>query len=304
MNLYSYFLTQTGSRIIKSAHYFPAYERHLSRWINKPLLMFEIGTGDGGSSQMWKQYFGPLARIVTVDIREICKNYEQSQIFVRIGDQANTDFLDSLIAEFGQPDIILDDGSHHMTDINKTFSHLYSQMTRDGVYIVEDLSTAYWEEYGGGLGVKGSFIERAKGLIDELHAIDSRGQVEQTNFSRQTGSIHFYTALIAFERAPYQNTELLQLPENPVMHSMQKKALPPLIASSISELCSYNDKQFIHCAYWTLLGREADSAGMDYFYEQLTKGASKTQIIADIKASPESKVMKRLAELELTELTT
>jgi hypothetical protein len=38
------------------------------------------------------------------------------------------------------------------------------------VYLVEDLHTAYWDEFGGGLKKEGTFIEFCKGLIDELNA--------------------------------------------------------------------------------------------------------------------------------------
>ncbi len=49
MNLYNYFLTQTGRRIIKHAHYFGVYERHFGRFVGSPVLMFERGTGSRGS---------------------------------------------------------------------------------------------------------------------------------------------------------------------------------------------------------------------------------------------------------------
>ncbi|CDZ76844.1 Mycinamicin VI 2''-O-methyltransferase [Legionella massiliensis] len=212
MNLYSYFMTQSGLQMIKNAHYFQAYERHLQHLVNRPVLLFEIGTGEGGSSLMWKQYFGPLARIVTIDIRECRKKLDNSQVFVRIGDQSDEQFLSGLLDEFGSPDVVIDDGSHHMDDVNRSFTYLYPRMTRDGIYIVEDLNTAYWEEFGGGVKSPGSFIERCKTLIDELNAMHTRNQVAVTDFSKSTSSIHFYNMLIVFERAPYQNTELLQLP--------------------------------------------------------------------------------------------
>jgi hypothetical protein len=42
---------------------------------------------------MWKEYFGPLAQIVTLDINPDCKALEDAQIKVRIGDQSDVSFL-------------------------------------------------------------------------------------------------------------------------------------------------------------------------------------------------------------------
>jgi hypothetical protein len=54
---------------------------------------------------------------------ETCKAYEDDQIAVRIGDQSDTAFLDSVLAEFGPPDVILDDGSHMMRHVQTSFTH-------------------------------------------------------------------------------------------------------------------------------------------------------------------------------------
>jgi hypothetical protein len=119
---------------------------------------------------------------------------------VRIGDQSDLEFLRQIIDEFGSPDVVLDDGSHMMTHISASFKFLYPRMSKNGVYMVEDLHTAYWEEYEGGLGRVGSFIEQSKGFIDELNADHSRGAVPISEFSRTTVSIHFYDSVVAFER--------------------------------------------------------------------------------------------------------
>ena len=60
------------------------------------------------------RYFGPLAKIIGIDINTKCKQHEVDGIFVRIGDQSDEVFLQSILDEFGPPDIVLDDGSHVM----------------------------------------------------------------------------------------------------------------------------------------------------------------------------------------------
>ncbi len=200
MELYSRFLANTGRPIHKNLHYFPAYERHFGRYVGRPLTMIEIGAGGGGSGQMWKAYFGPLARIVSLDVRPECKEFEDEQVSVRIGDQSDESFLAAVLQEFGSPDIVLDDGSHLMKHVSASFVYLYPRMVTSGTYMIEDLHTAYWQDYGGGLGQPGSFIELSKRMIDELNADLSRGAVEPTEFTRRTISMHFYDSIAVFER--------------------------------------------------------------------------------------------------------
>ncbi len=211
MDLYHYYLTQRGRNIIKNQNYFPAYERHFSRFVGHPITMFEIGTGDGGSCQMWKYYFGPMARIVTIDVRSL-PQFNENQIFVRTGDQSDPVFLNALIEEFGPPDIILDDGSHMMNHINASFDVLFPQMSMKGVYLVEDLSAAYWPECGGGVGHAASFYERTKPLIDEMNAIFTRGLVTPGPYGRNILGISYYLNMVVIEKTPFLNREMLRRP--------------------------------------------------------------------------------------------
>ncbi len=200
MSLWSEFLTNEGRRIHKWTHYFPIYERHFSRFVNRTTTFVEIGVSKGGSLQLWKRYLGPFAQIVGIDIDPSCKVLEEDQISIRIGDQSNPRFLQQVIDEFGCPDVVLDDGSHKMNHIVASFEFLYPLMEKNGVYLVEDLHTAYWAEFGGGLHEPNSFIERCKTFIDELNADHSRGAVPISAFSRTTLSMHFYDSVVVFER--------------------------------------------------------------------------------------------------------
>jgi cephalosporin hydroxylase len=187
----------------KWKHYFPVYERHFRDFIYKPVTFVEIGCGRGGSLQMWKRYFGPHARIVGIDILPECKQFEEDQIEIRIGAQQDLQFLESLVAEFGPPDIVLDDGSHVMSHVIASFKFLYPRVAKNGVYMVEDLHTAYWEEYEGGLRKPTTFIELSKNLVDELNADHSRGALVPTEFTKTTLSMHFYDSVTVFEKGAH-----------------------------------------------------------------------------------------------------
>lgn len=203
MTLWSDFLTNDKKVIHKWKHYFPIYERHFRDFVYKPLTFVEIGCGQGGSLQMWKRYFGPHARIIGIDVRPECKAFEEDQIEIYIGPQQDHQFLQSLIAEIGPPDIVLDDGSHVMSHIIGTFQYLYPQVAKNGIYMVEDLHTAYWEEYEGGLRTPSTFIELCKDLIDELNADHTRGSLQPTDFTKSTLSMHFYDSVAVFERGTH-----------------------------------------------------------------------------------------------------
>ena len=200
MDLWADFLTNQGGVIHKWEHYFPIYERYFRPWRNKSLTFLEIGVAKGGSLQMWRRAFGPLARIVGVDIDPKCRRHEGPGVFVRIGDQSDLGFLRSVIDEFGAPDIVLDDGSHQMAHIRATFDFLYPRLPKNGVYMVEDLHTAYWDEYGGGLHEPQTFIAHAKSLIDQLNADHARGALQPDAFTRDTFSIAFFDSVVVFEK--------------------------------------------------------------------------------------------------------
>jgi cephalosporin hydroxylase len=200
MDLWSDFLTNQGREIHKWEHYFPIYERHFAPWRGRTLTFLEIGVAKGGSLQMWRRYFGPLARVVGIDIDPRCKAHEEGGVFVRIGDQSDPKFLASVVAEFGAPDVVLDDGSHQMAHIEATFDFLYPRLPKNGVYMVEDLQCAYWPKFGGSVSDPKTFINIAKSLVDRLNAEHTLGAVAPDAFTRDTFSIGFYDGVVVIEK--------------------------------------------------------------------------------------------------------
>ena len=195
--LYHDFLTNNKRSIHKVPHYFPIYERHFGKFRNQSVVFWEIGVDRGGSLQMWQRFLGPFATIVGIDINPNCKQYEEDEIHVCIGDQKDRGFLQSVISKYGTPDIILDDGSHVMSDIKATFEFMYDKLSKNGVYFVEDLCTAYWNSHEGGLKKEGGFIELSKELVDSLNARHSGLPLD---FAETTFSICFYDSIVVFEK--------------------------------------------------------------------------------------------------------
>lgn len=164
------FFTRDGRQADKWVHYLDAYDRHLARYRGQAVRLLEIGVSHGGSLQLWRKYFGPEATIYGVDIDQRCAVIDSdADIAVRIGSQDDPDFLRSVVAEMGGVDIVIDDGSHLPRHQEVSFDALFPLLADGGLYVVEDLHAAYWPPTGG-LRRRGTFIERAKTLIDGMHA--------------------------------------------------------------------------------------------------------------------------------------
>jgi hypothetical protein len=198
--LYHHFLTNKDKPIHKWVHYFPVYERHLSKFKDQSVVFWEIGVFKGGSLGLWQSLLGPMAVIVGLDINPACRQHENEQCRVRIGSQSDTAFLSSVIDEFGPPDVVLDDGSHKMDDIRATFDYVYPRMNNNGVYMIEDLHTCYWPRYAGGGYSPDSFIDYCKTLLDQLNGYHVKDRDLVTDFTKNTSSMCFYDSMAIFEK--------------------------------------------------------------------------------------------------------
>jgi hypothetical protein len=212
----NHFLNNADKPIYRWSHYFDIYERHFNRFRNKAPLVLEIGVAKGGSLAMWKDYFGADSRVVGIDIDPDCRAHAGPGIDVRIGSQDDERFLRELVVEFGAPDVVIDDGSHMMSHVTKTFSILYPLVDPNGVYLVEDMHTAYLPEYEGGVGRSGTFIELCKGLIDQLNALYTNGDVPVTEITRGTDSITFYDSVVVLEKRPQARRQAITTGPMPV----------------------------------------------------------------------------------------
>lgn len=207
-DLERYFAANKGRLIHKWMHFFAIYDRHFSRYRGKEVTILEIGIFQGGSLQMWKDYFGPKARIYGVDINPRCKELEEEGITIHIGSQSDRTFLRKLKAELPPIDILIDDGGHTMRQQIVTFEEMYGAVKDDGVYLCEDLHTSYWLKYGGGDRRPGTFIEYSKRLIDRLNAWHSEERRLQVDgFTRTTASMHYYDSVLVIEKGRIEAPE-------------------------------------------------------------------------------------------------
>ncbi len=205
-DLEKYFTENTGRLIDKWQHYFQIYDRHFSRFRGTDVHVVELGVSQGGSLQMWKQYFGPHAKIFGIDINTHCKRLEEEQIEILIGDQEDRKFLKSLREKIPRIDILIDDGGHTMQQQINTYEELFTHIDKHGVYLCEDLHTSYWPDCGGGYKKPGTFIEYSKNFVDDInawHSLQTR-QLRVTAFTQSAHSLHYYDSVLVIEKQPIE----------------------------------------------------------------------------------------------------
>ena len=199
--LTNFFFGHDGRLIDKWIHYLDIYHTHFARYRGRPITVLEFGVFHGGSLQMWKDYFGPAARIVGVDINAQCLKLVEENIEIYIGDQEDRVFLRELAAKIGPVDILIEDGGHYMGQQIATFEEFWPHIADDGIFLIEDLHTSYWDFYGGGHRQPGTFIEFAKNLLDQLNAWHSKesGFVVDS-YTTTIRGMHVYDSVIVFDK--------------------------------------------------------------------------------------------------------
>jgi len=197
-----------GRSIVKMANFINIYDDLLSPYkyaqshSSDPLRLLEIGVSKGGSLEIWKKYFGESALIYGIDIDERCREISIPGVQIRIGSQVDQAFLSSVLNELGDPQIIIDDGSHHADHLSLTLDMLWPHLQNGGIYIIEDTHTSYWQEYGGGYLKNQTIIEFIKDAIDTMHQSYTRKKMPvRTEFLRDSlASITFYDSMIVLRK--------------------------------------------------------------------------------------------------------
>jgi hypothetical protein len=197
LNIYA---NNTGAIVHKWHHYIPIYDRYFSPFRNRKIRFLEIGVSEGGSLQMWRKYFGDDAIIFGIDINPKCEKFNGIAGQVRIGSQTDHVFLASVIKEMGGVDVILDDGSHDMQHIPVTLEYLFPHMNYGGIYMIEDLHTAYWKGYSGGYRSKRNFFRYAMDLIDDMHHWYHNNDLKQALISKDCSGIHVHDSILVLEK--------------------------------------------------------------------------------------------------------
>ncbi len=74
---------------IKHTTYFEVYDELFSRYRGKDITFVEVGVLGGGSLFMWRDFFGPKARIIGVDLNPNAKKWTEHGFEIFIGSQSD-----------------------------------------------------------------------------------------------------------------------------------------------------------------------------------------------------------------------
>jgi len=148
--------------------YIKEYDRLLNDYRNIPLSLLEIGIQNGGSLEIWAEYFNQATSLIGCDINLDCHQlkYVNPKISVVVGDSSHPETLNQIFGLSEKFDIVIDDGSHRSKDIVHAFASLFPAINLGGIFIAEDLHCSYWEEFEGGLFDRNSSISFFKSLAD------------------------------------------------------------------------------------------------------------------------------------------
>jgi len=186
------------NKSIKWEKYFDAYERLFKNYKNKKIIFVEIGIQNGGSLDIWSEYFSNDSTIIGIDINPECKKFERDNIKIFIGNQSDENFWIDFFNKVGKVDIILDDGGHTNLDQITTLVNCFKNINDQGLFVTEDTHTSYLKDYNS--DKKFSFINFSKKIIDDIN-FRYNEEFEKFNFSlnKHIYSVQFFESIVAFE---------------------------------------------------------------------------------------------------------
>jgi GT2 family glycosyltransferase/peptidoglycan hydrolase CwlO-like protein len=169
--LFDFYEAHTGKVSDKWALYLREYDRLFASYREQPISMLEIGIQNGGSLEIWSQYFTNAEKFVGCDINPDCSKltYLDPRIVVIVGDATTPETQSKVLAKSASFDLIIEDGSHTSSDIVKAFARYFPALKTGGLFVAEDLHCSYWDGFEGGLFHPYSSITFFKHLADMVN---------------------------------------------------------------------------------------------------------------------------------------
>ncbi len=119
------------------------YVYHLEKMKNKQLNILEIGSYSGASAAAFIKYF-PKSKVFCFDINISKFKYTSKNIDVYGLDINNKDKVNNILKKiflkyrFEAFDLIIDDGSHKLSDILFSLNFFFRFLKKNGTFIIED----------------------------------------------------------------------------------------------------------------------------------------------------------------------
>ena len=184
------------------------YEKKLEKFKDKQINILEIGSYSGASAAAFIKHF-PNSKVFCFDINISNFKYQSGKIHV-FGIDINNEkkikktlkyiFKNYKIKEF---DLIIDDGSHYLSDILIGLKYFFKLVKNDGLYVIEDFKHPNYYEYNNNINhifidellnnlkAKQTFLSNIFNKIDQKYLIDSVKEIENFKGNLKDSDISF-----------------------------------------------------------------------------------------------------------------
>jgi len=146
-NLFSHYNTDKANFINngkdKGHGYAKFYEKHLTKFKYQKINILEIGSFAGASAAAFVKFF-PNAQVYCLDINLLNFKYSSKKIHTFGVNTSDKKMISNLLLKIDffnsikKFDIIIDDGSHKLSDQLKALDFFYKYVSNEGFYIIED----------------------------------------------------------------------------------------------------------------------------------------------------------------------
>lgn len=181
----------------KHSSYFQTYGKLFEKYRGKPITFIEIGVFSGGSLFMWRDYFGPQARVIGVEFNPDAVRWREHGFEIHIGSQSDPAFWDEFFALVGDVDIVLDDGGHTYEQQISTVHYCLPHVKDGGLIAVEDTHTSYFKDFG--YPSPYTFIEWVKVLLDNINSRFHSVKASQLVYKNSVHSVEAFESIVAFK---------------------------------------------------------------------------------------------------------
>ena len=128
------------------------YSKQLKHFKDKKIKILEIGSYAGASASAFAKYF-PKSTIYCFDINISNFEYYSNRLNVYGLDINNSKELKKILKKINTRtetqffDIIIDDGSHYLSDILFSFKTFFKFLKKKGIYVIEDFKLPNYYDY-------------------------------------------------------------------------------------------------------------------------------------------------------------
>tara|TARA_B100001063_G_scaffold80606_1_gene74985 strand:- start:100 stop:843 length:744 start_codon:yes stop_codon:yes gene_type:complete len=193
----------------KTGHgYSKFYEKKLEKFKDKQINILEIGSFSGASAAAFIKYF-PNSKVFCFDINISNFKYQSEKIHVFGIDINNEKKIKKTLKyifenyKFKEFDLIIDDGSHYLSDILIGLKYFFKLVKNDGLYVIEDFKHPNYYEYNNNINhifldellnnlkVKQTFLSNIFNEIDQKYLIESVKEIENFKGNLKDSDISF-----------------------------------------------------------------------------------------------------------------